>query len=61
MRKAISEYVEREEARDHFTQEALSSWDAYQQEGQHITGAEVQEWLSRWGTEDAKKSPECHD
>ena len=40
MREAIRDYVEREEAKDSFKQEALLSWESYQETGQHLTGQE---------------------
>lgn len=60
MLEAIQQYVEREEARENFKQEALASWEAYQETGQHLTGQEVRAWLKTWGTEDEKAVPECH-
>lgn len=36
--EAIRQYVEREEARDGFAQEALASWSQFQSDGLHITG-----------------------
>ncbi len=60
MREAIQQYVEREEARERFRQEALASWVAYQETGRHLTGQEVRTWLNTWGTEDEKTAPECH-
>ena len=60
MREAIREYVEREEAKEDFKQEALASWTAYQETGQHLTGQEVREWLSAWGTERESEIPKCH-
>ncbi len=33
MREAIRDYVEREEARESFKQEAIASWKAYQETG----------------------------
>ena len=60
MLEAIQQYVEREEARESFRQEALASWEAYQETGRHLTGQEVRSWLSTWGTEDEKAKPECH-
>jgi predicted transcriptional regulator len=51
MREAIQQYVEREEARLSFLQEALASWEEYQATGEHLTGDEVQQWLRTWGTE----------
>lgn len=61
MREAIRDYVEREEARESFKQEALSAWQAYQETGKHLTGQEVRHWLSTWGTEHEQESPECHE
>ena len=60
MLEAIQQYVEREEARENFKQEALASWATYQETGQHLTGQEVRTWLNNWGTEDEKAVPACH-
>lgn len=61
MREAIRDYVEREEARENFKQEALASWKAYQETGQHLTGQEVSDWLNTWGTNKETDTPQCHD
>jgi predicted transcriptional regulator len=61
MREAIRDYVAREEARESFRQEALASWSVYQETGRHLTGEEVQAWLSTWGTEAEAEPPECHE
>ena len=61
MREAIRNYVEREEARESFKQEALASWTAYQETGQHLTGQEVRDWLKIWGTDKETEIPECHE
>lgn len=60
MCEAIRKYVEIEEARDSFKQEALASWVEYRETGQHLTGKEVQDWLDTWGTDDDRKVPQCH-
>ncbi len=60
MREAIQDYVEREEAKERFKREALASWTAYKETGQHLTGKEVQEWLSQWGTDNETTIPQCH-
>jgi len=60
MLEAIQQYVEREEAREQFRQEALASWAAYQETGRHLTGQEVRAWLSTWGTDEEKAAPACH-
>ncbi|PIO98716.1 Transcriptional regulator, CopG family [uncultured Pleomorphomonas sp.] len=60
MLEAIEQYVQREEARESFRQEALASWEAYRETGRHLTGEEVRAWLNTWGTDDEKTVPECH-
>ncbi|MCW5257029.1 ribbon-helix-helix protein, CopG family [Verminephrobacter aporrectodeae subsp. tuberculatae] len=60
MLEAIEQYVDREEARERFKQEALASWTAYQETGQHLTGHEVRTWLNTWGTDGERVVPECH-
>ena len=57
MREAIAQYVEREEARESFKQEALTSWTAYQETGRHLSGQEVRTWLNTWGTEAETELP----
>lgn len=61
MSEAIRDYVEREEAREDFKQEALASWTAYQETGRHLTGQEVRNWLNTWGTDEEKEIPQCHE
>lgn len=61
MREAIRDYVEREEAREQFKQEALASWAAYKETGRHLSGGEVREWLATWGTDDETPAPKCHE
>jgi predicted transcriptional regulator len=61
MLEAIQQYVEREEARESFKQEALASWAAYKETGRHLTGQEVRAWLSTWGTDDERTVHECHE
>ena len=61
MREAIRDYVEKEEAKEQFVQEALASWSSYKQTGKHLTGAEVRKWLQTWGTDNEVGIPEFHD
>ncbi|MEO7068074.1 MAG: CopG family ribbon-helix-helix protein [Rhodanobacter sp.] len=61
MHEAIQQYVNREEARESFTQEALASWTAYRETGRHLTGAEVRTWLSTWGSPAEASIPKCHE
>lgn len=60
MLEAIQQYVEREESQESFKQEALASWEAYQETGRHLTGQEVRTWLNTWGSSDETAVPECH-
>lgn len=61
MVEAIQQYVDREEARESFKQEAYASWAAYQENGRHLTEKEVTGWLATWGTDDERPVPPCHD
>ena len=61
MLEAIEQYVEREEARESFKQEAIASWASFKETGRHLTGAEVRNWLNNWGTNDETSVPECHE
>ncbi|MCB1051405.1 MAG: CopG family ribbon-helix-helix protein [Acidobacteria bacterium] len=61
MLEAIQQYVEREEARERFKQEALVAWAAYQETGRHLTGQEVHDWLETWGETDEQAAPDCHN
>jgi predicted transcriptional regulator len=61
MREAIRQYLEREEARESFKAEALASWTAFQENGQHLTGEETAQWLNRWGSDAETQRPPCHD
>ncbi|MBP9727448.1 MAG: CopG family ribbon-helix-helix protein [Gammaproteobacteria bacterium] len=61
MCEAIRIYVEQEQAREAFKQEAIDSWAHYQETGLHLSEEEAQKWLSTWGTEAEKEAPECHE
>ena len=61
MREAIAQYVQREEARENFKQEALASWAEYQETGRHLSGQEVRTWLNTWGTATEAGLPDCHE
>jgi predicted transcriptional regulator len=61
MREAIQEYLEREEARVDFGQEAEASWEEFCKSGLHLTGEEMRAWLRGWGTEAETDLRPCHD
>lgn len=60
MREAISQYVVREEKREHFKQETTKAWNEYQETGLSATTSEVNAWLASWGSESELPPPTCH-
>lgn len=61
LREAIAQYVEREEKREAFRQEAVDAWENYQATGMHANLDEVATWLESWGTDEEQPAPRCHD
>ncbi|CDG98496.1 CopG family ribbon-helix-helix protein [Xenorhabdus bovienii] len=60
MREAIRDYVEREEKRESFKQDVLRAWEAYQENGLHLTLEEADDWLAKLEAGDNTELPECH-
>ena len=60
VRAAIAKYASRFEAGESFQREADASWEAYRQDGLHLTGDEVSAWLKTVGTDEESEIPECH-
>lgn len=60
MREAIRSYVEREEKREAFKQDALHAWEAYQENGLHLTLEEADNWLTKLDAGEDVVLPECH-
>ena len=61
MGEAIREYVEREEQREQFRQDALAAWAENQETGRHVTAEEADQWLARLEAGETAPPPECHD
>ena len=61
LQDAIVYYIEQEEKRQSFYEDAQRAWSAWQRDGLHLTEAEADDWLARlaWG-EDAEIPP-CHN
>jgi predicted transcriptional regulator len=59
MREAIEEYVEREEKREQFRQDALAAWDHYQTTGLHVTAEEGDAWLAKLEAGKVSAPPKC--
>ena len=60
MREAIRDYVEREEKRESFKQDALRAWEAYQENGLHLTLEEADAWLAKLEAGQDEEIPKCH-
>lgn len=60
MREAIRDYVEREEKREAFKQDALRAWEAYQENGLHLTLEEADAWLAKLEAGEDVELPSCH-
>jgi len=60
MKEAIQQYVEREEMREDFRQEAMKAWKAYQLTGQHVKFEEADAWLEQLAQGQDVEPPECH-
>lgn len=56
----VDQYVEHEERRQAFKQDALQAWETYQETVRHLTGQEATDWLSTWGTDDERPASRCH-
>jgi predicted transcriptional regulator len=61
MREAIEEYVEREEKREKFRQDALAAWAHYQTTGLYATAEEADAWLAKLESGKDAAPPKCHD
>ena len=60
MREAIGQYVEREEKRESFRQDAIKAWGEYQATGLHATLEEADAWLEKLEAGKDIEPPECH-
>ena len=60
MREAIAQYVEREEKREAFKQDALRAWGDYQADGVHLTAEKADAWLARLEAGEDVEPPDCH-
>ena len=47
MREAILQYLDREEKRQAFRQDALLAWEAFRATGQHVTADQADAWLAQ--------------
>jgi predicted transcriptional regulator len=59
MREAIEEYLDREEKREQFRQDALAAWSHYQTTGLHLTAEEAESWLAKLEAGKDAAPPKC--
>lgn len=56
-KEAIAQYLNREEAVEHFRQESIAAWEEYQRTGRSVPNDQVMAWLDSWGSEDEREAP----
>ena len=61
MCEAIRQYVACEEKKEAFKQDALNAWEAYQENGMHLTLEEADAWLAKLEAGEDAEIPKCHD
>ena len=60
MLEAVKSYVDREDAREAFRQDAISAWVHYKETGLHVTGEEANHWLDQLAGGVDAEPPVCH-
>lgn len=60
MKEAIQQYIEREEKREMFRQDAIQAWEEYQLTGLHASFDEGDAWLAKLEAGQDVEPPECH-
>ena len=60
MLTAVNEYLDREERREAFKQEAIASHQHHKETGLHVTGDEIAQWVNSWGSDTILPAPVCH-
>ena len=59
MREAITQYLDREEKRESFRQDALQTWEAFRATGQHVTADQADVWLAQLEQGNDGDPPAC--
>ena len=57
---AVSEYLDRQEQRRSFREDAINAWADYQRTGLHVTGDEADAWLAKLEAGEIVAVPDCH-
>lgn len=59
--EAVSAYLEREEKREAFVQDAMRAWEDYKATGLHLNAGEVDAWIARLEAGEDVDLPDCHE
>ncbi len=57
MKKAINEFLDREENLEQRNLEADNAWNEYQTTGQSVSHKDMDSWLTSWGAEEETPCP----
>jgi len=60
MKRAIEEYVDREEKREQFRLDTIAASEEFDRTGLHLTGEEVDAWFEKIINGEDAELPECH-
>lgn len=58
--KALDEYLEREEARLAYEQQAIRAYETLQLTGAHVEHDELKQWANSLNTSNPMEAPKCH-
>ncbi len=58
-KEAITQFLDREEAAEHFKQESVARWEEHCCTGKSVPHDTVMSWLESWGTENELTAPKC--
>ena len=60
MREAITQYVDREEKREAFRRDTLKAWEAFRENGLHVTADEADAWMAQLEQGHDVEPPDAH-
>jgi predicted transcriptional regulator len=60
MLEAVDMYIEQKQARMRFEQDAIRSYEHFQETGLHTTIETMQDWAKSLNTDTPKPLPQCH-
>jgi len=58
-KEAITQFLDREEAVEHFKVESVARWEEHCRTGKSVPHDTVMSWLESWGTENEQETPKC--